>query len=140
MKSPLRATPSRLLLCSLAALSAACASSEGEVPKEGAIEKPRAQNGFVPNAQIPGWVIAQARYETDFKVTRSDGRIVQIDLLDKANAIPIWLKIGDRSRAQDEIDVELTPEQMDFHLTLPDGTVLDAVPPESVAKGEKDIT
>jgi hypothetical protein len=141
MRSFLLADLSRLLCVSMLAVALpSCAASGGEVPKEGAIDKPRASNGFVPNAQVAGWVLAEARYETDFKVTRRDGRVVPIDLLDKTRVVQIWLKLGDRSRAQDELDVELTPEQMEFRLTLPDGSVLDAIPAEAVAKDDKEIT
>jgi len=131
MRSPHRARFAQPFVALLfAALAASCASTEGEVPDEGVIAKPRATNGFVPNAQVAGWVIAQARYETDFK----------LKLLEEADVIAIWVKIGDRSRAQDELDVELTPEQMEFRLHLPDGSVLEAVPPEEAEKDDEEIT
>ncbi len=135
MRQPNRPSIASLLFPSLGlALLAACASSAGEVPKGGKIDKPVALNGFVSNAQVPGLVIAEARYSTNLKPTFG------ADLLDDAQIVAVLVKIGLPSKSDAEQDVQLTLEQMEFRLHLQDGTVLEAVPAESVLKGDKEVS
>ena len=103
------------------------------MPKGGTIGKPTASNGFVSNAQVPGLVIAEARWSPGQKF---DG----LDVLDEEQLIAVFVKIGLPSKSADEQDVQLTPEQMEFRLQLQDGTVLDAISPESAVKGDEKLT
>ncbi|HUR29028.1 MAG TPA: hypothetical protein VM509_12635, partial [Planctomycetota bacterium] len=77
--------------------------------------------------------IAEARYVPGQKQTFG------VDLLDEAQVVAVFVKIGLPSKSGDEQDVQLTPEQMEFRLHLQDGTVAEAVPPESVFKGKEQV-
>lgn len=127
-------TPLRSLASLALAALAGCASSGGAVPEKGAIARPpQAPNGFVANAAAEGVVIAEARFFTNHEAIFGE------DLIAEEGVIPIALRIGLPSKTDEQQDVQLTPDQMNFRLYLQDGTVLLAAPPEEVAKDEDKI-
>ncbi len=88
--------------------------------------------GFHSLAHHANVVWVEATYYTDHK------RVFDTNLTSEG-ILPVALRVGLRGKGQDELPIQITPEDMALCMYLQDGTRLDSVPYAEVGKDDEDV-
>lgn len=118
-----------ITILALGLMGASCASKG---PKGRYLGGPPENFEGFPSQALEGVVYAKASFEVDQK------QLFGADLIKKRGIVPVRLTIQLSGKDQEDYQILLNPERMDPRLYLLDGTPLNPVDPEQVAKGLKD--